>query len=51
MLKKKTAINSKAFESVKNLLHPGVYVTDAYVLGKWLCLQLSSNVRFKVKNN
>lgn len=50
-LRKQKSINSETYAWAKTLLHPAVRITDAYVYGKWLCLQLSSNVRFIIKNN
>ena len=44
-------INSESYAWAKTFLHPHVKIMDAYVKGKWLCLQLSSGVLFKVKNN
>ena len=45
-----TAINSNAYKYLKSLLHPNVTIIDAYIKGKWLVAELSSGVRFSVKN-
>lgn len=45
-----SAINSNAYKYLKSLLHPSVSILDAYVMGKWLTAELSSGIRFSVKN-
>lgn len=52
MKKKKQlkAINSDAMHFLKSLVHPTLKVTDLYVRGKWLVAELSSGIRFGVKN-
>lgn len=48
--KEVTSINSNAFAYAKNLIDPRNKVTDAYVEGKWLRVELHSGVRLSVKN-
>lgn len=47
---KNKAINSNAAAYLKSFLHPSVKIVDMYVTGKWLWAELSSSVRFAVKN-
>lgn len=47
---KNKTINSNAAGWLKSMLSPGVKVVDMYVDGKWLRAELSSGVRFSVKN-
>lgn len=46
-----TAINSNAYKYLKSLLHPNVKIIDAYIRGRWLVAELSSGIRFSVKNS
>lgn len=46
----KEAINSDAYAAAKEMLHKDVTIVDAYARRGWLYLQLSSGVRFIVKN-
>lgn len=48
---KNNAINSNSYALAKSMLHPSVSILNAYVWGKWLCLQLDSGVRFMIENN
>ena len=52
MKKEKTskAICSNAAQYLKSFLHPSIKIVDIYVKGKWLWAELSSGVRFGVKN-
>ena len=43
-------INSNAAGYLKSMLASGVKIWDMYVEGKWLYAELSSGVRFAVKN-
>lgn len=47
---KNITINSNAAGYLKSLLAPGIKITDMYVKGKYLWAELSSGVRFGVKN-
>ena len=47
---KNKTINSDAVGFLKSMLHPSVKIVDMYVMGKWLCAELSSNCRFMVRN-
>ena len=44
-------VNSNAYAYLKSLLHPAVKIIDLYVQGKWLTAELSSGMRFSVKNS
>lgn len=46
----KKTINSNAAGYLKSLISPQVKIVDMYVLGRWLWAELSSGVRFGVKN-
>ncbi len=47
---KNKTINSNAAGYLKSLINPTVRILDMYVQGKWLWAELSSGVRFGVKN-
>lgn len=47
---KNKTINSNAVGYLKSFLAPSVKIVDLYVKGKWLWAELSSGVRFGVKN-
>lgn len=47
---KNQTINSNAAAYLKSFLTPSNKITDMYVKGKWLWAELSSGVRFGVKN-
>lgn len=47
---KNNAINSHAAGYLKSLINPSVKIVDMYVVGRWLWAELSSGVRFGVKN-
>jgi len=51
MVKKELPINYEALKYLKSLLDPVVKIMDVYVRNHWLCAELSSNVRFMVRNN
>jgi len=44
------AINSNALAYLKSLINPENKVLDLHVMGKWLTADLSSGVKFSVKN-
>ena len=50
MNKNQKAINSNAVAYLKSLLHPDCKIVDMYVWGKWLKAELSSGVKFSVRN-
>lgn len=41
-------ISAKALGKAQELIHQEI--SDIYVQNKWLCMQLGSGVRFKVRN-
>ena len=47
---KNQSINSDAFAYIKGTINRDNKILDAYVRGKWLWAELSSGVRFGVKN-
>ena len=47
---KNNSINSSAYALLLSFLADGVKVLDAYVEGKWLKAELSSEITFSVKN-
>lgn len=47
---KNKSINSNAYAYLKSLIDQRLLIRDCYVQGKWLTAELSSGVRFSVKN-
>lgn len=47
---KNQSINSDAYAYLKGIIAHENKILDAYVRGKWLTAELSSGVRFSVKN-
>ncbi len=47
---KNKSINSNAYAYIKSIIHPGLKVLDLYVRNGWLVAELSSGVRFSVRN-
>lgn len=50
-IKKIQAINSNALAYLKSLISVENKVLDLHVMGKWLTADLSSGIRFSVRNN